>query len=54
MSVNIDLFHNGNQIKYSLVLMITSISNLAAMGKIEENISTKMRPSGLININTKE
>ena len=34
--------------------MQISLSNLAAMGKIQKNISTKMRPVGLINVNTKE
>ena len=35
--------------------MLISISNLSAISKIQKNISTKMRPVGLINIlNTKE
>ena len=51
---SIDLFHNGDQLKYSFVLMLISLSNLAAMGKIQKNISTKVRPVGLINAITKE
>ena len=38
----------------SFVLMLISLTNLAAMGKIQKNISTKVRLVGLININTKE
>ena len=53
-NVTIGLFHNGDQIKYSFVLMLISLSNFAAMGKIQKNISAKMRSIGLININTKE
>ena len=34
--------------------MLISFSSLAAMGKIQKNTYTKMRPEGLININTKE
>ena len=34
--------------------MLISPSNLAAMGKMQKNIQTKVRPLGLININTKE
>jgi len=49
-----DLLHDCNQIKYSFVLMLISLSNLAVMGKIQKNIQTKERPVGLININTKE
>lgn len=30
-----DLFHRGDQIKYSLVLMLISLSNLAAKGKFK-------------------
>ena len=52
--MTIGLFHNGDQIKCSFVLMLISLSNFAAMGKIQKNISAKMRPIGLININTKE
>ena len=50
----IDLFHNGGQIKYSFVLMLISLSNLAAMCKIQKNVCAKMRPVSLINIDTKE
>ena len=35
---NIDLFHNGNQIKYSFVLMLISLSDFSAMGKIQKNV----------------
>ena len=48
----IDLFHNGGQIEYSFVLMLISLISLAAMGTIQKNISTKVRPVGLIDINT--
>ena len=34
----IDLFHNGDRIKYSFVLMQMSLSNLTAVGEIQENI----------------
>ena len=50
----IDLFHNGGQIKYSFVLMLISLSNLAAMCKIQKNFGAEMRPVSLINIDTKE
>ena len=40
---NIDLFHNGNQIKYSFVLMLISLSDFSAMGKIEKNVQTEGR-----------
>ena len=53
ISAVIDLFHNGNQIWYSFVLMLISLISLAAMGTIHKNISTNVRPVGLININTK-
>ena len=33
--------------------MLKSLSYLAAMGKIQKNISTKVGPVGSININTK-
>ena len=49
----IDLFHNGDQMWYSFVLMLISLISLAVMGTIQKNISTKARPVGLININTK-
>jgi len=49
----IGLFHNGGQIQYSFVLMLISLISLAAMGTIQTNISTKVRPVGLINVNTK-
>ena len=51
---SIDLFHNGGQIKYSFVLMLISLSNLAAMCKIQKNFGAEMRPVGLINIDTKK
>ena len=54
MIICIDLFHNGDQIWYSFVLMLISLINLAVMGTIQKNVSTKVRPVGLININTKE
>ena len=31
-----------------------SLSNLAAMGKMQKNIESKVRPVFLINMNTKE
>ena len=31
----IDLFHNGDRIEYSFLSTITSLSNLAVMGKIQ-------------------
>ena len=34
--------------------MLISLTNLAAMRKIQKNIWTKVRLVGLININTKE
>ena len=49
----IDLFHNGGQIKYS-VLMLRSLSSLATASKFQKNICFKMRAASLININTKE
>ena len=49
----IDLFHNGDQIWYSFVFMLISLINLAAMGTIQKNVLTKVRPVGLVNINTK-
>ena len=33
-----DLFHNGDQIKYSFVLMLINLISLTAMGKILKNI----------------
>ena len=33
--------------------MLISLINLAVMGTIQKNVSTKVRPVGLININTK-
>ena len=54
MTVTIDLFHNGGPIKYSFVLMLTSLPSLVAMGKIQKNMLPKMRPVGPININTIE
>ena len=51
--VSIDLFHNGGQIKYSFVLMLMSLNGLATMGTVQKNISTTVRPVGLIDINTK-
>ena len=32
------LFYNGDQIKYSSVIILISLCNLAAMGKVQENI----------------
>ena len=49
-----DLFHNGDQIQYSFALMLVSLTNLAAMHKIQKNIWNKVRLVSLININTKE
>ena len=53
-SFSIDLFHNGGQIKYSFVLMLINLSNLAAMCKIQKNFGAETRPVSLINIDTKE
>ena len=53
-NLRIDLFHNGDQIQYSFVLMLISLTNLAAMHKIQKNIWNKVRLVSLININTKE
>ena len=50
----IDLFHNGDQIKYSFVLMLISLTGLATMSKFQKNICFKTRAVGLINIKTKE
>ena len=44
----------GKPEKNSFVSMLRSLSNLAATGKIQKNILTKVRLVGLININTKE
>ena len=50
----IDLFHNGDQINYSFVLMLISPTNLATTSKFQKNICFKTRAVGLFNINTKE
>ena len=50
----IDLFHNGDQINYSFVLMLISPTNLATTSKFQKKIFFKTRAVGLININTKE
>ena len=34
---NIDLFHNGGQIKYSFVLTLISLSSLATTSKFQKN-----------------
>jgi len=34
--------------------MLMSLSNLAAMGKIEKNTKTKVKPVGVININSRQ
>ena len=34
----IDCFHNGDRIKCSFASMLISLSNLAAMSKIQKNI----------------
>lgn len=49
----VDVFHNGDWIQYSSVPMLLCLSNLAVIGKIQTNISTKMRSVGLIDINIK-
>ena len=41
-------------IKFNILLMLVSLSNLAAMGKIQKDIWTKVRLVDLINKNTKE
>ena len=50
----IDLFHNGDHIKYYFVLMLISLSSLATTSTFQKNFCFKMRAVGLININTKE
>ena len=50
----IDLFHNGGQIKYSFVLMLISLTSLSTTSKFQKNICFKTRAVGLINIKTKE
>ena len=50
----IDLFHNGGQIKYSFVLMLLCLTSLATMSKFQKNICLKIRAVGLISIKTKE
>ena len=54
MGQEIDLFHNGNQMNYSFVLMLISPTNLTITSKFQKNICFKTRVVGLININTKE
>ena len=49
-----DLFHYGDQIKYSCVLMLISFSRLATTRKFQENFCFKMRAVGPMNIYTKE
>ena len=51
---NIDLFHNGGQMKYSFVLMLIGPTSLATTSKFQKNICLKTRAVGLINIKTKE
>ena len=52
---DIDLFHNGDQIKDSSVLMLLSLSSLATTSKFQKNFCFKMRAVGLItNMKTKE
>ena len=53
-AVQIDLFHNGGQIKHSFVLMLISLSSLATTSKFQKNVCFKMRAVGLINIKTRE
>ena len=52
----LEFFHNGGQIKYSSVLMLISLSSLAATSKFQKNICFKMRAVGPINVqkNVKE
>ena len=47
---------HGDQIKYSFVSMLISLSNLLDRGKVQMNVfeSFKVRPVGLINVNTNE
>ena len=49
VSTSIDVFHNGDRVQYSFVLMLISLSNLSAMSKIQKNIETKVRPLGPID-----
>ena len=53
-SYNIDLFHNGGQIKYSFVLMLISLTSLITTSKFQKNICFKTRAVGVINIKTKK
>ena len=54
LAPTIDLFHNGGQISYSSVLMLTSLSSLATTSKFQKNFCFKMKAVGLINTNEKE
>ena len=51
--VFIDLFHGGDQIQYSFVSMLLSLSSLTAMGKLQKNIYTNVRRVGIIYSYTK-
>ena len=46
----IGLLHNGGQIKCSFVLMLISLSSLAATSKFQKNFCFKMRAVGLITV----
>ena len=50
----IDLLHIGGPIKCNFVLMLISLSSLAATRKFQKNMLTKIRQVGPININTIE
>ena len=51
---DIDHFDNGGQVKYFFVLMLISPSRLAQVSTIQKNFGFKMRPVGLITIDTKK
>ena len=44
----------GTRNIFFFLLGLIDLSNLSAMGKIQKNIETKVRPLGPINSNTKE
>ena len=49
LTQEIDLFHNGGQVKYCFVLMLISLTSLATTSKSQKNFCFKMRAVGLIN-----
>ena len=51
---DIDVFHNGSQIKSFLVLELISLSGPGATSKFQKNFCFKMRAVVLINMKTRE